>query len=212
MLIDGDLRRPSLAAIFALPGGVGLTNVLLGDVPLEGALQQWRRSCRCSSWPRARSRRTRANCWAPAARGMVQALVSAQMTVIFDSPPLLPVTDAAILARVTQGAIIVTRIGSHATDQLDAAVERCGRSTRGSSASWPTALKRRRSPRTAYYTAQPSGWRGRPPTGTKPSTPTPARPRPPAASPGRGDLHRTSKVPTPGADLTAISHTVPGSH
>ena len=41
--------------------------------------------------------------------------------VIVDSPALLPVTDAAILARITAGVILVTASASTRTDQLVAA-------------------------------------------------------------------------------------------
>ena len=38
--------------------------------------------------------------------------------VIVDAPPLLPVTDGAILARMTDGALLVVRAGTTRTDQL----------------------------------------------------------------------------------------------
>jgi Mrp family chromosome partitioning ATPase len=44
--------------------------------------------------------------------------------VILDAPPLLPVTDAALLAARSDGAIVVTRHGRTTRDQLAHAVER----------------------------------------------------------------------------------------
>lgn len=41
--------------------------------------------------------------------------------VLFDSPPLLPVTDAALLARATDGAIVVARARSTRLAQVRAA-------------------------------------------------------------------------------------------
>ncbi len=44
--------------------------------------------------------------------------------IIIDAPPLLPVTDAALLAAQTDGAILVVRHGETTRDQLTGAVER----------------------------------------------------------------------------------------
>ncbi|MBJ7359665.1 CpsD/CapB family tyrosine-protein kinase, partial [Nocardioides sp.] len=44
--------------------------------------------------------------------------------VIIDAPPLLPVTDAALLAAMSDGAIIVARHGRTTRDQLAHAIER----------------------------------------------------------------------------------------
>jgi non-specific protein-tyrosine kinase len=44
--------------------------------------------------------------------------------VIFDAPPLLSVTDAAILARLCAGALLVTRFGRTRQEQVAQAVER----------------------------------------------------------------------------------------
>ncbi|NJC70978.1 polysaccharide biosynthesis tyrosine autokinase [Planosporangium thailandense] len=123
-LIDADLRKPSVAELFALPSGVGLTNVLLGDVPVRHALQPWRPDLPLfvlTSGPKppnpsellasARLKKT------------VESLVASHMMVIFDSPPLLPVTDAAIVAQATDGALMVTRIARTRTDQFTTAIE-----------------------------------------------------------------------------------------
>jgi len=56
-------------------------------------------------------------------RKVIDALEASGMIVIFDSPPLLPVTDAALIARVTAGALVVTRVGKTRTDELATAVE-----------------------------------------------------------------------------------------
>jgi len=42
--------------------------------------------------------------------------------VIIDTPPLLPVTDAAVLAARTDGAIIVASVGKTRIDQLERAI------------------------------------------------------------------------------------------
>jgi Mrp family chromosome partitioning ATPase len=47
--------------------------------------------------------------------------------VILDAPPLLPVTDAAVLSTVCDGALIVARFGHTRRDQLTAAEQAVGK-------------------------------------------------------------------------------------
>jgi non-specific protein-tyrosine kinase len=54
---------------------------------------------------------------------LIDALKQRAELVIFDTPPLLPVTDAAALSRLTDGAILVCRPHSTKADQLDRAGE-----------------------------------------------------------------------------------------
>lgn len=124
VIIDADLRRPKLGDVFGLPSGIGLTNVLLDEVGAEDALQEWRRGLPLQIMASG-----------PVPPNPSELLGSHRMTdllktlehhadvIIFDSPPLLPVTDAAILARATSGAILVSRVGVTRTDQLASATE-----------------------------------------------------------------------------------------
>jgi Mrp family chromosome partitioning ATPase len=50
-------------------------------------------------------------------KSMLKALAE-NATVLIDAPPLLPVTDAAVLTRVADGAIVVIRTGRTTQDQL----------------------------------------------------------------------------------------------
>jgi polysaccharide biosynthesis transport protein len=124
VLVDADLRRPSIAELFGLPSGVGLTTVLVGDVPVEDAVQTWRDDLNLSvltsgPLPPNPSELIGSHRMAE----LITQLTSVGFMVVVDSPPLLPVTDAAVLARLTGGALVVTRIGSTRIEQLGAAVE-----------------------------------------------------------------------------------------
>jgi Mrp family chromosome partitioning ATPase len=50
-------------------------------------------------------------------KNMLQALAQ-NATVLIDAPPLLPVTDAAVLSRAADGAIVVIRTGKTTQEQL----------------------------------------------------------------------------------------------
>jgi capsular exopolysaccharide synthesis family protein len=122
LLIDGDLRRPTLADYFDIEGAVGLTNVLAGQVDLDTAIQQWN-----------------ANLWILPS-GILppnpsELLGSQHMTdllervrerfgmVLIDSPPLLSVTDAAVLATRADGVLYVARSGRTTIAQMAAAAQ-----------------------------------------------------------------------------------------
>ena len=60
ILVDADLRRPSIASYLGLEGRVGLTTVLIGRADLDDVVQPWQFSG-SMSYRRARSRRTRAS-------------------------------------------------------------------------------------------------------------------------------------------------------
>lgn len=122
LLLEGDLRRPRAAEYLGLEGAIGLTNVLVGQVELDDALQSWGDGglsvLPSGSIPPNPSELL-------ASGGMERLLVQLRDrfdVVVIDSPPLLPVTDAAVLAVRSDGALLVVRHGSTTTDQVGAAV------------------------------------------------------------------------------------------
>ncbi|PPF81338.1 chromosome partitioning protein [Subtercola sp. Z020] len=123
IVIDADLRRPRLASYLGLEGAVGLTDVLIGRVELADALQQWGERemyvLPAGSIPPNPSELL----GGPAMKKLLATLESEFDTVIIDAPPLLPVTDAAILAKATRGAIVVASAGKVHKAQLRSAID-----------------------------------------------------------------------------------------
>jgi polysaccharide biosynthesis transport protein len=124
VLIDADLRRPTVADLFGLPSGVGLTTVLLGGAPLDDALHRWRddlplRVLTSGPLPPNPSELIGSSRMAE----LIRTLTAGGCTVVVDSPPLLPVTDAAVLARITDGALMVVQAASTRVDQFATAIE-----------------------------------------------------------------------------------------
>ncbi|HEX2552041.1 MAG TPA: polysaccharide biosynthesis tyrosine autokinase, partial [Nocardioidaceae bacterium] len=124
LLVDGDMRRPQLAKLFSLEGSVGLTSILLGRISLEEAVQEHRRSglavLTSGSLPPNPAELLQSH-------AMKQLLDEARMTydtIVIDAPPLLPVTDAALIAAQVDGAIVVVRQGKTTRDQLSHSIER----------------------------------------------------------------------------------------
>jgi len=124
LLIEGDLRRPRIHLNSQLEQAVGLTTVLVGRTNLEDAVQK----CEVPNLSVLTSGMLPPN---PAellqSRAMGEVIEKARKSydvVIIDAPPLLPVTDAALLATQSDGALIVVRHGRTTKEQLHHAVER----------------------------------------------------------------------------------------
>ncbi|WP_069385821.1 polysaccharide biosynthesis tyrosine autokinase [Cellulosimicrobium cellulans] len=112
VLVDADLRRPSVAKYMGIEGSVGLTTVLIGKVELHDAVQPWGSSMldvvAAGQIPPNPSELLGSD----AMSALVERLGKEYDVVVIDTPPLLPVTDAAILARRTGGAILVSGVGT----------------------------------------------------------------------------------------------------
>ena len=137
LLIDGDLRRPQVAELLDLEPTVGLTTVLVGR-----AVRREHPEARAFRPRRAHGRPTatqpgRAAAVQRHARPAREARERYDVTII-DAPPLLPVTDAAVMASQTDGAVLVVRHGKTTKDQLSGAVDRLPRWVRLRSASSST--------------------------------------------------------------------------
>lgn len=132
-VVDADLRRPAVAARLDLENSAGLTDVLIGRAELEDVVQPW--GATGSVLPAGPTPPNPADLLAsPAMAQVLETLAAEHEYVIVDSPPLLPVSDAAILASVTAGAIVVTASGRSRTHELREALailERAGARTLG---------------------------------------------------------------------------------
>lgn len=122
VVIDADLRRPMLAKTFGVPNTVGLTDVLVGRATLNDVLQPWGDSgnlylLASGTIPPNPSELLNSN----AMQKMLDDLAEHAM-VLIDTPPLLPVTDAAILTAKTDGALVVTRCGKSTYEELKRAL------------------------------------------------------------------------------------------
>lgn len=108
LIIDSDMRKPSISRTLGLSGEKGLSGILTGAHNLDDALQQ------IDDMP---------NLWilaagphppnpaellsSPSMVGLVDELRQRFDHVVFDSPPLLMVTDATILSTLADGVVLV---------------------------------------------------------------------------------------------------------
>ncbi|MCC4248618.1 polysaccharide biosynthesis tyrosine autokinase [Microbacterium testaceum] len=123
-LVDGDLRLPRVADYMGIEGGVGLTDVLIGRAELVDVLQQWGTG-KLFVLPSGRTPPNPSELLgSQAMKRTLEALADAFDYVLVDAPPLLLVTDAAVISRFTSGVLLVAASGTTKKPQLTAAVEK----------------------------------------------------------------------------------------
>jgi capsular exopolysaccharide synthesis family protein len=121
VLIEADLRKPRVGEYLGLDSGVGLTNVLAGQHALEDVLVPWRRQT-LTVLPAGPVPPNPSELLGSQHMASLLTTLSAQFDyVIVDSPPLLPVTDAAVLSTLTDGALLIARHGKSSRDDLEQA-------------------------------------------------------------------------------------------
>lgn len=127
VLVDANLRQPKLAGVMGLPSTAGLTDVIGDGLPLDEALQS------TSAHPPLQV----LGSGSPSDYGgellssrrfetILSDLTASVDVVIIDSPALLLASEAAVLAGLASGTVLVTRLGSTRVDELEAGMEILG--------------------------------------------------------------------------------------
>ena len=112
VLLDCDLRRPSVARILNIPTGKGMSNYLAGNNKADEVIHQ------CAS---------ESNLWiipsgpmppnpaelvsSPLMAALLEELSGRFKYIIVDSPPLLAVTDATIVSTLVDGCVLIVESG-----------------------------------------------------------------------------------------------------
>ena len=126
LMVDGDLRRPQVADLFDLEPTVGLTTVLIGSIELDEAIQYGDLPNLAFLTSGAIPPNPSELLQSHAMSELVKRARSDFDVILIDGPPLLPVTDAALLAAQADGALLVVRHGKTTRDQLRHSMERLG--------------------------------------------------------------------------------------
>lgn len=123
VLVDGDLRKPAVGKYLGISNAAGLTSVLSGRHELRDVVVTYGRDM-LSILPSG-----------PTPPNPSELLGSQQMAdllgvlanhydmVVVDAPPLLPVTDAAVLASAADGAVLVLRHGRTRREEAQRAIQ-----------------------------------------------------------------------------------------
>ena len=122
ILVDCDLRRPSQHAIFGLPNDVGLTTMVVDEKAMSqpplletgvpGLLLLPSGPLPPNPSELLGSRRM---------REIIAALGERADIILFDAPPIVAVTDAAVLASRVDGVLLVVKAGATKRDHAQKA-------------------------------------------------------------------------------------------
>ena len=109
ILVDADMRIPSLYRILELPKNPGLSNFLRQKASLKDVVKK---NC-YPGLDLITSGPTPSNptelLGSPTMKALIEELASQYDIVLVDAPAFLPVTDAAVLAQLLDGVILVVR-------------------------------------------------------------------------------------------------------
>lgn len=117
VLIDADMRRPTLATAFDRHGYVGLSQLLSAQIDLADTLQD-------TDQPNLKlitAGRVPPNPSELLGSHRMRELIdelSQDHVVIFDAPPLLPVTDAGLLSGIADGTLLVIAVNKTHKEQV----------------------------------------------------------------------------------------------
>ena len=123
LLVDADMRKPTIHTLFGLTNEVGLAQILSGAKHLDQAIIQDvvpHLDLIVSGSPPPNPAEILGS------RKMdefLQAVAARYDLVLFDSPPILSVTDAVVLSRKVDGTALVISAGTSRVDVLERATE-----------------------------------------------------------------------------------------
>jgi capsular exopolysaccharide synthesis family protein len=127
LLVSCDLRRPRIGAFFGLDEQAGLTSVMLDEQTLEEAILPVPGIDRLSLLPAGPVPPNPAELLGSArVRDIFTRLRDQYDLILIDSPPVLPVTDAAILSRNADATLMLAAAGQTRRSDLHRAVEKLG--------------------------------------------------------------------------------------
>ena len=112
LLVDADLRRAVLDKTFRVPRSPGLTDVIIGDKSLSEAVHETEVPNLYLMGSGHLPPNPSELLGSPAMRRVIEQATTEFDIVLFDSPPLLAVTDAAVLATMVDGSLMVARVGA----------------------------------------------------------------------------------------------------
>ncbi|HEV8145833.1 MAG TPA: polysaccharide biosynthesis tyrosine autokinase [Bryobacteraceae bacterium] len=122
LLIDGDLRRPSVHRLFQVPNTVGLSNVLLKQVPWLDAVVILDEPKGLDILPAGPSTRRASDLMGAGMAELIEEATREYDLVVVDAPPLLGFAEPLQLATAVDGVIVVARAGDTSRKALGSVI------------------------------------------------------------------------------------------
>ena len=111
LLIDGDLRRPSVHRNFNLPSVTGLSNALMGEIAWRDARIHVEQTPNLDILPAGPPSRRAADLVGRGLTELLEDAASEYDLVVLDAPPLLGFAEPLHMATAADGVLVVARAG-----------------------------------------------------------------------------------------------------
>lgn len=110
LIVDSDMRRPVQHTILGMQNRFGLTNVLMRDVPIEETIKPVPNVPNLHFLPSGKLPRSSIGILnSQRMRELIKNLKTRYDYVFFDSPPVVGISDASILASEVDGVLLVVQ-------------------------------------------------------------------------------------------------------
>jgi len=123
LLVDADLRRPTLDTKFSVHKRPGLSELLTGSIKLTAAVQPTKVENLHVMVSGEIPPNPAEVLGSETMRDFVDAASKMYEVILFDSSPILAVTDAAVISTMVDGAVVVVASGKTRLQDLDQAAE-----------------------------------------------------------------------------------------
>jgi capsular exopolysaccharide synthesis family protein len=121
-LVDADLRRPMVAEYLGLAQDAGLTTALVGLADVDDLLQQWGDDKLFVLTSGQIPPNPSELLGSEEMKGLILRLEQVFDSIVIDAPPLLPVTDAAVLSQHVGGVVLVVGAQKITTNDLERSI------------------------------------------------------------------------------------------
>jgi capsular exopolysaccharide synthesis family protein len=122
LLIDGDLRRPSVHRLYQVPNSVGLSNVLLQQISWRDAVIRIDDPAGLDVLPAGPSTRRASDLIGMGLAELIEEATREYDLVVLDAPPLLGFAEPLQMATAVDGVIVVARAGDTSRKALNTVI------------------------------------------------------------------------------------------
>ncbi len=127
LLIDGDLRRPSVHRLYQVPNSVGLSNVLLQQISWRDAVIRMDEPAGLDVLPAGPSTRRASDLIGMGLAELIEEASREYDLIVLDAPPLLGFSEPLQMATAVDGVIVVARAGDTRRKDLSTVVSTLNR-------------------------------------------------------------------------------------
>jgi succinoglycan biosynthesis transport protein ExoP len=122
LLIDGELRRPSLHRLFQVPNTMGLSNVLMKELSWLDAVVVMDEPSGLHILPAGPSTRRASDLIGMGLADLIEEATREYDLVVLDAPPLLGFAEPLQMATAVDGVIVVARAGDTSRKALSSVI------------------------------------------------------------------------------------------